>query len=320
MMKQIIFLGLLTFGPVFGLANVGASEIMFEGYYKISLENKPIGYVIQRYEFDPAKKQFISTSFQRAKLGGKIVQESLKAFADDKFRPLSYQYTAQVGDEIKVIDGTFKGEIMKLMITDGKKTARNETYKNPKGTFLSSFLVYIMMQKKLALNEAFKYSAIAEEDGSSTYGTSWLETKEDKGGYVLFRVLNSFKGEKYASNLAVVPDPKSPDHFIKGEVLGTISPVKNVSTELMASPAQATEGQMVPNKVLITLFGNMPTGKLNMVSHPLETPATAAAKPLLPASNAPATLKTPTPPAPDEASKTLPRMIPSPVPAHDPGP
>lgn len=264
MMKRIICTLLLCFGPVHALAN----EVMFEGYYKVELENKPIGYVIQRYEFDTKLHRFHSVSFQRLKLGGKIIQESLKAEANDKFQPISYQYTSQVDTEIKIIDATFKGEVMKLMITDGKKTARNETYKIPKGTFLSTFLVYIMMQKKLNLNEAFKYSAVAEEEGSSYYGKSWFESKEDKGAYVLFRVLNSFKSEKFVSNLAAIPDPKNPDHYIKGEVMATNSPMKNVTTKLMAKPSEATEGQLVPNKILFTLFGNMPTGTLNLAATP----------------------------------------------------
>jgi hypothetical protein len=268
---------LLFFSPVAALAG----DVMFEGYYRIELEHKPIGYNIQRYEFDPKSKTFSSISFLRAKFGDKTVQESLKAKANDKFEPISYQYTSQVGDQVKTIDGSFKGQIMKLATSDGKKV-RNETFKIPKGTFLSSFLVYILMQKKLAPNDAFKYSAVAEEDGNSYYGKSWLESKEDKGSYVVFRILNSFKGEKFVSNMAAIPDAGNPDHYVKAEVLGTDSPVKNISTELVASPSQATAGQLVPNKILLTVFGNMPTGKLNLVATPppaAAAPAAAAAAP-----------------------------------------
>lgn len=254
---------------IFGLApGAFAADVMFEGYYRIEHEGKPIGYNIQRYEFDPKTKTFDSISFLRAKFGGKTVQESLRARANDKFQPISYQYTSAVDDDRKTIDATFKGEQMKLVIGDGGKTnkVKNETYKIPKGTFLSSFLVYIMMQKKLTLNEVFKYSGVAEEEGSSYFGKAWLESKTSKGSYEVFRVLNQFKGEKFVSNLAVVPDPKEPGRFVKGEVIGSSSPAKNITTQLVTQPAQATEGQIVPNKILITLFGQMPTGKINLLA------------------------------------------------------
>ena len=70
---------------------------------------------------------------------------------------------------------------MKTVTTDGKKNVRTEESKIPKGTFLSSFLVYILLQKKLVLNDAFKYSAVAEEDGGSYWGKSWLESREKRG-------------------------------------------------------------------------------------------------------------------------------------------
>lgn len=269
---------LLFFSPALALAG----EVMFEGYYQIKLGSEAIGYSIQRYEFDPKAKTFDSISFLRAKFGGRSVTESLKARANDKFHPVSYQYTSQVDDQIATIDATFKGEVMKLVKTDGKKTQRTETYKIPKGTFLSSFLVYIMMQRKMALNEVFKYSAVAEEEGSSYWGKAWLESKADRGPYVVFRILNDFKGEKFVSSLAAVPDGKNTDRYVKGEVLASVSPAKSVSTELMAEPSTATEGQMVPNKVLVALFGGMPTGKLNLIATP---PAKMIPSPVKPDSN-----------------------------------
>lgn len=252
---------ILFFSPV----AVFAAEIMFEGYYRIDLEGKHIGYTIQRYEFEPKDKSFNSISFLRAKFGDKVVQESVKAKSNNKFQPISYQYTSLVGTEMKTIDGGFKGEIMTLKIIDGKKV-RNETHKIPKGTFFSGFLTYLMLQKPLNLNQAFQYSAIAEEDGASYDGKSLIESKETKPEFEVFRILNSFKGEKFISKVAVVKDTKDAAKNVKGEVLSTSSPTKNLSTELVANAKLATEGQMVPNKILIDLFGNMPTGKANLLN------------------------------------------------------
>jgi hypothetical protein len=260
---------LLFFSPV----SLFASEVMFEGYYKVELENKAIGYTILRYAFEPKTGNFEASSFLRVKFGDKIVQESLKATATDKFHPVSYQYTSQVGDEMKMIDATFKGEVMTLKISDGKKV-RNETDKVPKGTFLSTFLPYLLLQQKLELNQAFKYSAVAEEDGGSYWGKAWLQSKEAKPGMEVFTILNKFKGEEFLSRMAIVKDPGNSAKNIKGEVLGTSSPTKNLSTKLMASPNLATEGQLIPNKTLLAVFGDIPTGKINIVAAPAISEAT----------------------------------------------
>jgi hypothetical protein len=125
-----------------------------------------------------------------------------------------------------------------------------------------------MLQKKLTLNEAFSYSAVAEEDGGSYNGKAWLQSKEDRGAYQVFKIVNSFKGEHWVARMAAIPDPKETGKYIQAEVLETSAPTKNLKTELVDSPAVATEGQLVPNKILIALFGSVPTGKVNILANP----------------------------------------------------
>lgn len=248
-------------GPLF------AAETMFEGYYRYEHEGKHIGYSILRYSYDPKEQNFEVHSFVRVKLGDQVLQESLKGKANAKFHPLSYQYTGQVGDNVKMIDATFKGEIMTLKINDAKKL-RNETHKVPKGTFLVSFLPYLLLKQKLELNEAFKYSAIAEEEGNSYWGKAWLTGKEVKPGMILFTISNKYNNEEFISTLAVVKDPKDALKNVRGEAFSVNTPSKNIKARLVASANQATEGQLVPNKILLTLFGGIPTGKINMIATP----------------------------------------------------
>jgi hypothetical protein len=253
----------LFFSPALAFA----AETIFEGYYRIEHEGKPIGYTIQRFSFDSTTQTFEATSFLRAKYGEKVVQESLKARCTDKFEPIAYQYSNQVGEESKSIEGTFKGEIMKLKITEGKKT-RDETYKNPKQTFLATFLPFLMVQQKLKLNDTFNYCAVAEEEGKSYCGKAWLQGKESRPGYELFTVMNKYKTDEFTSKMAVVRDPKNADKNIRGEVLSVNTPAKNISTQLVSAANKATEGQQVPNKTLLSAFGNIPAGKMNLVATP----------------------------------------------------
>lgn len=274
MSLRLFGVSLLFFSPVAALA----AEVMFEGYYKISLSGVHSGYAIVRFEFEEKSKEFRQISFTRLKIGDKIMQESLKASTNDKLQPLNYQYTLQDGDTLKTLDATFKGDIMDLKILEPKKKPRLEKYKNPKNTFLASFLTYLMLQKPLPVNQAFSYNAVAEEEGGSYAGKALIESKETQKDFDILKVVNSYKGDKFISRLAVVKDPKDPSKNIKGEMLTTISPVKGVSMELVASPALATEGQIVPNKVLITLFGSMPTGKSNLLNKESSAPPSGAPK------------------------------------------
>jgi len=265
MLIRLFGILLLTFSPV----TLFASEIMFEGYYKIELEGKQIGYAIQRYAFDPKSSTFESTEFHRIKLGNEVIQETVKGKSTDKFHPISYQYTGQVGDKLKMIDTTFKGEVMTSKITENGKM-RTQTSKIPKKTFLASFLPYLLIMQDLKVNDSFKYSAVAEEDGNSYDGRAFLQAKEPKPGMDVFTILNKFKGDEFISKMAVMKDVKSGKN-VKGEVLSTSAPAKNLSTKLMASANQATEGQLVNNKVLLTAFGDVPTGKVNIVATPANT-------------------------------------------------
>lgn len=265
MAYRFILVLCLCFGP----ALARAADIMFEGYYRVDLNHKQVGYIVERYAFNPTDKTFETISFLRLKVGDKIEQQSLKGKCTDKFHPISYQYTQTVNDDVKLIDATFKGETMTLKISESKKPPRTETYKNPKDVFLSSFLPYILLQQTLELNQAFTYNGIAEEDGGSYPGKAWLRAKEAKSGYELFTVVNKYHGEEFTSKMAIVHDPKDPKKNIKGEVFGT-SNNSGLSTTLVPA-SQATEGQLIPNKTLLTLFGGVPTGKVNMVVTPPAT-------------------------------------------------
>ena len=77
------------------------AEVLFEGYSKILANGAPIGYIISKYEFDAKSKKFISIYFLKTSGKGMEVTESLKATADAKLGPISYNYTTIVGKEVK---------------------------------------------------------------------------------------------------------------------------------------------------------------------------------------------------------------------------
>ena len=237
-------------------AATARAEVLFEGYSKITAGEAPIGYVVSRYEFDSKKKQFISTYFIKTGKGPSETTESLKAVADSELAPISYEYTSMAGKETKIIDAKFKAGTMTAMINNGKTTQKIDK-KIPKGTFLSTFLVYLMLKSKEGLRSEtkYEYQAIAEEDASITKGQALVGKEEIFNGYKAFKILNTFKDSKFLSYVN--------DH---GEILGTNAMGQGIQTELVATAAEATTGQSYSATLLKTLFGSVPAGTQNAVS------------------------------------------------------
>jgi hypothetical protein len=236
------------------------ADVLFEGYSKVLSGDQHIGYTISRYEFDVKKKQFISTYFMKVGKGAAEVTESLKARATEDLAPISYEYTSLVGKETKTIDAKFSKDSMKALVLRNGKTEKIDR-KIPKGTFLSTFLVYLMLKSKSGLqaDSHYEYQAIAEEDGSIEKGQALVGKEVDFNGFKSFKTKNTFKDSDFLSYLNE-----------RGEVLGTQALGQSIQTELVAIPEDATKGQSYSATILKTLFGSVPEGVDNVQSRALK--------------------------------------------------
>ncbi|MDG0815061.1 hypothetical protein [Bdellovibrio svalbardensis] len=232
------------------------ADVLFEGYSKILAGDQHIGYIVSRYEFDAKKKQFLSTYILKTGKGSSEVTESLKAVADSELAPISYEYTSLAGKEVKTIDARFKAGNLSAVVKTNGKIQRFEK-KIPKGTFLSTFLVYLMLKSKDGLRSEtkYEYQAIAEEDGGIYKGQALVGKEETYNGFKAFKILNTFKDSKFLSYVNE-----------RGEVLGTNAMGQGVTTELVATPNDATTGQPYSSTILKTLFASVPTGQQNVIA------------------------------------------------------
>ena len=232
------------------------ADVLFEGYSKIMSGDQQIGYVVTRFEFDAKKKQFSSAYFTKTVSNGIDITESLKAYADSELAPISYEYTSVAGKDTKTIDAKFKKDTMTGTIMTGTKK-EIISKKIPKGTFLSSFLVYLMLKSKEGLKSdtKYEYQAIAEEDGIITKGQALVSKEEMFNGHKAFKILNTFKDLKFLSYVNE-----------RGEVLGTVALGQSISTELVANSTDATKGFPVSPTLLKAIFGAVPEGKDNVLS------------------------------------------------------
>lgn len=230
-------------------------KVIFEGYYRVLAGERHVGYVIHRYSFDEKNKRFRSTYYLRTNQLGGDITESLDAHSDDKFKPISYQFTQVIGSAIKIIDAKFTGLTMQATVSNGHSSNKiSKTF--PKGSFLSTFLGYLMLQKGMGTDKHYEYLGIAEEDAQTYKGNAYIrQNMVEKNGMKLFKVLNIFKNTKFSSLINE-----------SGEVFSTHSPVQKISSELVSLPAQATKNIPVSRQHLMKLFGNIPAGNIHSFS------------------------------------------------------
>jgi hypothetical protein len=266
-LEKFLNLSLVCILTSFGV--VSHAEILFEGYYKIEIEGKHIGYSIIREEFDPVKKLFTSTRFTKTTPDVGDITMSAVAVSDDAFKPKELQFVyLDKSKKQKVIKGKVVGDKFNLDVTDGGPM-KKETVNLPKGVFFSCFTTYLMMQKGIKTDTRFTYPAIAEETGSVENGETYVEKNMmDYKGQKVFRAVNKFAGASFVALLTNT-----------GETLVSDTPAQNEHAELVKTADEATRGIPVPKSVIETLYGNMPTGTKNSLNPdaPAPTPTPKAA-------------------------------------------
>jgi hypothetical protein len=245
-----------------------SAEILFEGYIKVLVANKHVGFGVQRYEIDSKKKQFINVNLLKFSIGGVVVTEGLKTISDLSFNPISYQYTRVEGNQAKTIDAVIKKNKMTGTIyMANKKTKISADV--PKGSFFSSVLAYMLLSSPTGLktDSRYDYQAIVEEDANLVKGSVVVEKEEQFNGISAFRTVNSFKGDRWISLVTG-----------KGEVLKTEAPTQGVKSELVATPQEAIADIGLPVEIVKQLFGNTPQGLINVIASSKNTTPTTLAK------------------------------------------
>ncbi len=222
------------------------ANVLNEGWYEIYQGSKKIGFLVERYEFTSNK--FKAVTYMKIVSGGVTSTESLKAFAGNDLKPLNYAYTLKDGDTIKVIDATFTDMKMNLKVNDGSKEIK-ETKLIKKGTFLSTFLIYMILSQKDGLSKGkdYSYNAIAEEDGKAYTGNAKVTSLEKVQGKDAYKILNKFKDSSFFSWLTP-----------KGEFLLTRDPDKNIEARVSDGMKIAVGDMGVNLADLKLLFGTLP--------------------------------------------------------------
>lgn len=244
-----------------------ANKTLYEAYYKVLSGDQHVGYYIQRYELDPKMRQFISTYFLRTNAQGGNISESLKAYSTDKLNPVKYQYTSLQGAVAKTIDANVregkKGDsILQVKVNENGKLRVYETKIEP-GTFLSTFLIYLLLQGEKGITPGAKYNfrSIAEEDGKAFPGEVYVESETKKLGVDVYKVLYTFKRTQFVNFITQF-----------GESIISVSPALQIAAEMVTQPELATAGMPYNEKSLALLFGGIPKGDQHSLARQGQTP------------------------------------------------
>jgi hypothetical protein len=279
---SLLLLATLTLVSVF--SHKVEAEVLFEGYYKVSLSGVHSGYIIQRYELDAAKKQFTGMSYAYIRLspdGKQFLNESLVAKSDDAFHPISYLFsgimtekdpdTEQIKNKITSIDGTFKKVGNKTQGTfkglrDGKNFRNTLTF--DRGVFLSNFLLYLWLQKGFKVGFSAGFKALAEESAEVADGSYKIEKEAKVKNIDAFQIKWKFKGMESLSFISVT-----------GQALSTESSAQGVTQELVSTREAAVGPLPFAEKSVKALFGAIPEGKKNTIAEASAKPAPSIASP-----------------------------------------
>lgn len=235
------------------------AEIIFEAYYKIFLSDLPVGYSVERYEFDKKKSEFVATTYTKIKMADKDTSESIKARANAKLTPLSYEYTYASVDpktqekSYKNIKATIMKDVLKAKVLEGKREY-DITKSLAKGTYLSVFLPFAILNSKdgLKVDKHYSYQAISEETAEPHPGEAYVKSKEDFDGISAFKILNKYDKDQFISIMTA-----------SGDMLEVRMPTSQLKLKMVATQAEAVDQFQFSSSNMALLFGSVPAGKDN---------------------------------------------------------
>ena len=244
-----------------GFSSLAKADIIFEAYYKIFLADVPVGYTIERYEFDKKKSEFVATTYTKIKTAEKDTSESLKARSDAKLSPLGYEYTIASIDP-KTQDKAYKNikaiiskNVLKAKVLEGKKEY-DVTKSIAKGTYLSVFLPFAILNSKdgLKVEKHYSYKAITEETIDVHSGEAYIKAKEDYESIPAFKILNRYDKDQFVSVMTS-----------SGDVLEVRMPESQMKLKMVATQAEAVDQFQFSSSNMSLLFGSIPSGKDNVL-------------------------------------------------------
>jgi hypothetical protein len=280
----------------------GYAKVLFEGYYKITLADEPIGYLILKQEVADSDQKFKVTSFLVTNDKGGSMQESVKATSTKDLAPFAFEHASLTKDEndkpvVRAIKAQFSVETPKVKKTASKtktklqvaKDAIPSAVKNSESSAKDAENVLIVFDGTIRsngetkkINKKFKpgiflssfltLMMLQSKAGLATNNRYEYEAIAEEDGELSRGVASvesskEFNGEK----VFVVKNTYKEKSFVnlvnpRGETLLIDSPDQKIKAELVATSTEATQNMPLNNEIIKTVFGDIPAGNENVLA------------------------------------------------------
>jgi|GEM_PF-5413432 len=252
MIKQALLLLL----SVFSLTT--HAHIIFEGYYRIEVKGVHRGYVIQRHEYDEAKKERTMSYFVWRKDEGNITQSGVKAVSREDLRPLRYSLYEYINGKSTITNGTFGPKNLVVTKLDGRTNKVIEApdpIAIPPIAIFSSYITQILAKSYPADYKDglyIAYMGFAEENMQFNDGTIRILRSNPFENQMIYQVLSTFMNEDIELFT-----------FRSGEMLGSRSDNLDSVTYLTANKEEAVGDFKLATEAIKKIFGDVPHGATN---------------------------------------------------------
>lgn len=247
------------------LASMCKAEVLFDGFYKVALNGQHVGYMITQYEYLSSSKNFKMSNYLVLGNGAGPLQQSVTSTANEKFEPLSFQFTslskdAQNGALTKSLDVQFVKKAREFELKgESRENGKSKPFKGkaPLFTMLSNFLTYKLYSSPTGISTKtiYDYNAVAEEDGAPSKGTATVLKQISHKNQKVYQIKNDFKGDTWMNLVNT-----------KGETLQFENQQSGLSAELVLDPKEAVQSLPYNLNVIKTVFGDIPKGIKNSLS------------------------------------------------------
>ncbi len=237
----------LIFWVIFIFSTSSFSEVLFEAYYHILLDQKPIGFSVSRYE----KKSygFQWTTYSKLHFPGKKpFTEILKSRSNKLLQALSYEDIRKQGQKVFLSQGQFFLKKKKWHFKgfqgrkEGEKKFLSKVFSKP--LLLSSFVInsWVEQHKNSSLSTMYEYEVFSERKAKIIKG-------QLKPTRPFFWIKSS---ESLSQKLKLTP---------LGEVLEVKFSVFDLKLQLLSSLDFVKE--KLPMRELKKVFKNIPSGHIH---------------------------------------------------------
>lgn len=223
-----------------------SAKTIFESYYRVEIDRKHVGYVVQQLSEEPRTKARTLKGYVQLDQGGGTIWQEF-ALTSKAGAPAGAIYRSNESGDLKTVSATFSKSGAKVTAQNGKRR-RSEAIGDI--GLISGLLFYSADLAAVKKDASYSYQAYSEERGRIARGSVVLMNKDVVGGKTVLQLADEFLGQ-------TVENFVSPD----GIPLGSRVDSAKLVTYWVPDRAAAVGVLEFPEAKIKKFFGDVPKGQ-----------------------------------------------------------